>query len=325
MKTLENYVESVFIDLPSTPQLDALKEEILSNMEEKYLHIRESGVDEAEAIGIVISEFGNIDDIIDEYDIPIETKQTSSKDTLLLNAAKAEEYLVHRNQFAFGISFGVFLCILSIPLLLITGSLLSWIFPAIHEEALSLLAVSLFLLTIASGVGLFIIFGIRESHYPYANKQLKIDKQSYLSIQTEYKQFTIRFPYAIAAGVVLCISGVVALLLTSIFLAPENLIGVAFLLSFIATGVFLFVFFGIQKDTYEKLLTKGTHSPAQFHSRKVTDRVASVVFPLATFYYLFQGFVNGQWATAWIVFPLVGVGFGIFAAITEALANSKFK
>ena len=46
-----------------------LKEEILSNMEEKYRELKKQGHSENEAIGTVISEFGNIDELVRELGI----------------------------------------------------------------------------------------------------------------------------------------------------------------------------------------------------------------------------------------------------------------
>lgn len=124
-------------------------------------------------------------------------------------------------------------------------------------------------------------------------------------------------------GVVLCILGPISLLLTVTLLGDHSLLSIVFLLGFIATGVFLFVYYGVQKDTYQKMLTIGSHTRAQIKANNITDSVANIIFPIATLYYLYEGFFNYNWATAWIIYPIVGILFGVFAAITEVITNRR--
>ncbi|WP_277631301.1 permease prefix domain 1-containing protein, partial [Atopococcus tabaci] len=111
MDTIREYVESVFAQLPRTSDMERLKEEILANMEEKYTELTAQGVPENEAIGTVLTEFGNIDEIIDEYGY--EKDVVYDEDTLLLTDEEADAFLSHRPRFAAGIASGVFLCIMA--------------------------------------------------------------------------------------------------------------------------------------------------------------------------------------------------------------------
>ena len=61
METIKNYLESMFLNLPNTPEVYKAKNELLQMMEDKYTELKGSGKSENEAIGIVISEFGNLD------------------------------------------------------------------------------------------------------------------------------------------------------------------------------------------------------------------------------------------------------------------------
>lgn len=322
METIYNYVESVFVNLPRTKEMQRLKEEMLHNMEEKYLNLKASGVSENEAIGTVLSEFGNIDEIIEEYNLPLEDQVEPDPDELYLSREDVEAYLTHRSQFAFSIALGVFLCIIAVAVLFSVLSIAHFFFPA-FEEGAGIIGVIGLLLCVAAGVFLFIIYGMRESQYPFANRILKLDAPVYAWVKEESRPFKIRFPYAIATGVVLCILGPISLLLSIFLLGEDNPLSIVFLMGFVATGVFLFVYYGIQNDTFDKLLGIGSHTRAQVKVNKLTETVSSVVFPLATLFYLFMGFVHGAWETAWIVFPIVAIGFGIFAAIAEGIAKTR--
>lgn len=63
METIKNYLESMFLNLPNTPEVYRAKSELLQMMEDKYTELKEEGKSENEAIGIVISEFGNLDEL----------------------------------------------------------------------------------------------------------------------------------------------------------------------------------------------------------------------------------------------------------------------
>ncbi|HRL00269.1 MAG TPA: hypothetical protein PK486_07620, partial [Trichococcus flocculiformis] len=100
----------------------------------------------------------------------------------------------------------------------------------------------------------------------------------------------------------------VSMLLSVVFLGEENGLSLVFLLSFIAIGVFLFIFYGIQDETYEKLLSIGEFAKDKAEKNKVVGIVAGVVFPLAAAVYL-----------------IVGILFGIFATVYNGYLDLKKK
>lgn len=79
MNSIISYLDNVFANLPKTSEMEKLKLEMLSNMEDKYYELKEAGKSENEAIGIVISEFGNIDELLSELDIPLNEEKPSER------------------------------------------------------------------------------------------------------------------------------------------------------------------------------------------------------------------------------------------------------
>ena len=69
METIKNYLESMFADLPNTAAVLKAKQELYSMMEDKYTELKEEGMADNEAIGIVISEFGNLDELAETLGI----------------------------------------------------------------------------------------------------------------------------------------------------------------------------------------------------------------------------------------------------------------
>ena len=65
METIKNYLENMFSHLPNTPEVQKAKYELYQMMEDKYNELISEGKSDNEAIGIVISEFGNLDELAD--------------------------------------------------------------------------------------------------------------------------------------------------------------------------------------------------------------------------------------------------------------------
>lgn len=184
MNTIYNYVESVFINLPRTMEMERLKKDILRNMEDKYQDLKANGMNENEAVGTVLAEFGNIDEIIEEYNIsPEEDTFTENKNEIYLDDDEAEDYLEHRHKFAFSTALGVFLCIIAVALFFAVTTFFQFFFPTVSENTSGVIAIATLLFTVAIGVGLFIIFGIKESNYPFEKKILRLDLQTYSRIK----------------------------------------------------------------------------------------------------------------------------------------------
>ena len=63
MEAIRNYLESMFRNLPNTEKVLKAKNELFQMMEDKYAELRREGKSENEAVGTVISEFGNLDEV----------------------------------------------------------------------------------------------------------------------------------------------------------------------------------------------------------------------------------------------------------------------
>lgn len=63
METIRNYLNAMFAGLPDTPEVRRAYEELAAMMEDKYTELIEEGRSENEAVGTVISEFGNLEEL----------------------------------------------------------------------------------------------------------------------------------------------------------------------------------------------------------------------------------------------------------------------
>lgn len=95
MDTILGYLESMFATLPDTPELLKARRELGQMMEDKYSELIAKGASENEAIGTVISEFGNLDEVAqalgieDAINPPSPTKPTGR----VLGSDEAKTYL----------------------------------------------------------------------------------------------------------------------------------------------------------------------------------------------------------------------------------------
>ncbi|MBR5116296.1 MAG: hypothetical protein IK096_04445 [Lachnospiraceae bacterium] len=69
METLRNYLNSMFERYPETPEAERAKAELWQMMEDKYNELVADGKKENEAVGIVISEFGDLSEVADSLGI----------------------------------------------------------------------------------------------------------------------------------------------------------------------------------------------------------------------------------------------------------------
>ncbi len=69
METIRNYLNAMFAGLPDTPEVRRAYIELAAMMEDKYTELIEEGRSENEAIGTVIAEFGNLEELAQDLGI----------------------------------------------------------------------------------------------------------------------------------------------------------------------------------------------------------------------------------------------------------------
>ena len=135
MEAIREYLSNLFFNVPETPDVLRAKAELMEMMEDKYEELIKEGKSEEEAIGIVISEFGNLEELAKELGVDINAKQNnlneSKEDREADNAmgcqktGQAEQklhietwhhtdvadYINYSWQHAWYIAIGVMLCI----------------------------------------------------------------------------------------------------------------------------------------------------------------------------------------------------------------------
>ncbi|MDF2538945.1 MAG: hypothetical protein K0S76_1966 [Herbinix sp.] len=323
METIKNYLDNMFAALPKTVQLADLKSNILSNMEDKYNELKAEGKSENEAIGIVISEFGNIDELISELGI---RKEEDINTIPLVTQEETDEYLAIKRKAGFLVGIGVVLCILGAASLILVYQLgedgfIGDNLPHGAKESLGLFP--LFIL-VAMAVGLFIFSGMHLEKYAYMEKGVQLPISVKVMLQQQYNSFTPTYYLSLIIGITLCILSPTALFITSMMGNDESTYGVVILLFIVSIAVYLFIYFGTIRESYSKLLQIEEYKPKKMTKEdKVISAVASIVWPLAVAIFLFLGFVYAKWGIAWVVFPITGILFGMFASAYSIITGKN--
>ena len=121
METIKSYLETMFANMPNTPEVIRAKTELLGMMEDKYNELIQEGKSENEAVGTVISEFGNLDELADTLGINSQPHEAADN-RRILSLDEVKSYIRAYSKRSFLIAIGVMLCIFS-PVFPIIGDL----------------------------------------------------------------------------------------------------------------------------------------------------------------------------------------------------------
>ncbi|MEK3695840.1 permease prefix domain 1-containing protein [Paenibacillus sp. FSL R10-2199] len=318
MDTIVGYLNNMFASLPRTEQMYKLKQELLGNMEEKYHELKDDGKSENEAVGIVISEFGNIDELISELGIGEVRKEELVP---MLTEMETEEFIAAKRRSGLLIGLGTGLIMVGAGLLILIAGLgengfMSSVF---SEDAMSMIGVGFLLVLLVPAIAMFIYSGMRMEKYKYLESGFHLPYHLEADIQQRQSGFAATYTLSLITGVCLIVLSPIAIFVASAFGEDSASYGVVVLLAIVAVAVFLFVYYGNIRGAYQMLLKTGDFSKEKKEEDRVIGAVASIVWPLVTCVFLVSGFVYDQWHINWIVFPVTGILFGVFSSAYNIL------
>lgn len=246
MNAIRNYLDNMFRNLPNTEAVRRAKSELLQMMEDKYEELISEGKTENEAVGIVISEFGNLDELADSLGISEAVTENPVEDKPMLSMDRVKEYLSMNNTRAILTPLGIALCILSV---------VSPILAVILPDALDVIGAGGMFGIIAIAVGLFIFSGIKSKEYAEVkNKECSLSIEGAEYVRNERRGFKNSYGLMSSFGIGLCIlSFLNPILLDKIPFINSN-VGAAMMFVFVALGVFLITSANTRMNGYDRLL-----------------------------------------------------------------------
>lgn len=336
METIKQYLETMFVSLPDTPEVQRAKEELLQMMEDKYNELLAEGKSDNEAVGTVIAEFGNLDEIAEELGIRgamnggQDSGETAGDAGRHMTAGEAGQYLRDNKKHAFRIALGVLLCICSV-----IGPVMVEAVVSMQEiqgrEAFGVLTM---MGMIAVAVFLFVYSGLIMKKWLFIRKEsFYLDFSAKQRVMAGRERFRVPHAMLRTIGIVLCvISFMPAAVLDEMdygldYVLDLDEIGAVILFIFVGVGVFLIVYGNMVDHGFERLLAKtgngkksGTRKAGHTEEEKYispgAEAVMSVYWHSVTCIYLIWSSLTFHWHYTWIVWPVAGI---VYAGLSKVL------
>lgn len=317
MNTIRNYLENLFLGLPHTEDVNRAKNELSAMMEDKYNELKESGKTENEAIGIVISEFGNLDELSETLGI----KQIIENKTEILRISyeEAQDYIEDSRAIASKTAMGVFLCIMSPVILMLLLGLGELGYIIIKEDLLIAAGLVALISLVAFGVLHFIKFSSKLEKYDELKSELfEIDYKTEQMVLNVKQQDEESYKSAVSISIVCYILSALPILTIPLIFEADGLgtISVALTLTIVAFSTYNIISKSSVHESCNVLLQQEDYSVKK-KSNKTHQVVSSVYWSVIVAVYLGYSFITHNWAISWVIWPVAGVLYGGINAITN--------
>lgn len=329
MNTLKSYLESMFAKMPNTREVLRAKDELWQMMEDKYMELIAEGKNENEAVGTVISEFGNLEELSGVLGLENAfsyqpaggdtTQEAGIYDRQPLSFEEAKQYVDELVRQGFFVSIGVMLCIFSViwPIL---SETFNW------SQALGVTGMMLF---IAAAVFLFVYSGIMVGKWDYIKKgNYMIDFDTAKVMQNEQSRFRKDYAVRLTIGIILCVlCWLPSMVIEETALGRidqfENM-GAVFLFIIVGIGVMMIVYSSMTMEAYKQILkindirlVSGNYVRASGKEKYINptvETIMSLYWPTVTSVYLIWSFLTFDWHLTWVIWPVAAIISGVVKA-----------
>lgn len=324
METIKNYLESMFRGLPQTDKIMKAKSELLQMMEDKYTELIRSGKTENEAVGEVIQNFGNLEDLADDLGIDdiLHATKYSDVQRRKLSFDEVTEYISAAKKSILMHALGIMFCIISV-----TGPIMC--------DALDLndmIGVTAMFLFIGCGIVLMVMSNALMEQWSFIKSEpCSVDAVSIDYLKNKIRDFTPTYSVLSSVGVLLCVLCFIpAAVLDEFGNGVMEDLGGALLFVFVGVGVLMMVYAKQVKKSYLRLLginekvdfKEPSYSPSKIQNKTVRV-IMSVYWSVVTCLYLCVSFLTFCWHITWIIWPVAAVVFTTIKAIYSTDNENK--
>jgi len=320
MENIRYYLEAMFAHLPNTEAVRKAKDELLQMMEDKYNELIAEGHSENEAVGTVITEFGNLEELAESLGISTEVheEQTAAVNSGLRKIGYDEAKLFLRSSGSNAAlhSLGIFL-------------LISCVCGPIASSAMNFpteVGVSVMFLMAAGGIVVLSYSASRQSKWNYVRKsQCYIDlktaehvyaeKENYRSIHSLRKALGVAFiAFCWLPAAIVTSTGSVGL---------TARLGGAFLFLLLGAGICLLSLTNRIMKSYDRLLrmndqatVAGGYVPAAVQYKSpAAEFVLRVYWITVVCLYLILSFLTFRWDLTWMIWPVAAVVYTVLMSV----------
>ncbi|MDJ1370573.1 permease prefix domain 1-containing protein [Gulosibacter molinativorax] len=313
MDAINSYIDHMFRGLPKTDEVSRAQRELQQMCEDRYNELRAEGMSDNEAVGRVITQFGNLDELADDLGIRRELDGVdSSDDAIDLSREEAERFLRVRGRGARLIALGIFVILLGVTQMI-------WFNAGAESGNPNAISLVLFFIGIIIAVALFIVGGMSLNRYDRFEKHsLRLDESTLHHYREVRESEQGRYVASIVTGVTLIIIGFGVGAVTGLVFnqwgdgnAAEAWASVMPLI--ISIGVGVLVVGGMRRGSLDRLTSEGDYDPEKRKENDLIGRLAGPYWMLVLVVFLAWGFIGDAWDRSWIVWPISGVLFALIA------------
>lgn len=304
METIKSYLEAMFANMPNTPEVKKAKDELFSMMEDKYNELIADGVSENTAVGTVISEFGNLDELAESLGLEKEVEEVHEREQEIprrfVSMEEVNDFIASRKKSGLFVGLGVMLCIVSVCGPIITDE----IYFLGNADKYGVLAM---FMCIAVAVGLFVFNGLTGKDWDFLKKQpCQIDMATANMVKEKRKDFRITRAWMHTVGILLC-----AFCWLPCAMMDNEVCPVLLFFS-IGIGVLLLVYSSYVYSGYETILSLNDQNTISGRYGKeedveyVNDKakvIMEVYWSTVTCLYLIISFITFRWDNTWLIWP----------------------
>ncbi len=338
MNVIIAYLETMFSTYPQTPRLLEAKAELHGMMEDAYANLIAEGHSENEAVGQVIRDFGNLEEVAPVLGItsdisapaPASTPSAPDRSHAPVTLEEAQGYADAQQRIRFRVSTAIMLFVLS-PAVLIS-------LPVAAESGLLSIAdsagvfIGLLVLFVLVAIGVTMLVAASRETAPYkriTEKRFAADPAVTRWAEALAGAHEGRRIRALQIAIGLWILAPMPLIAFALLLegSPHGefwtVIGVVIILVIVATGLGILL-----PQTWAQTLAEelGAGTPAgagDDDEHNIVGVIAAFYWPLLTAIFLAWSFIGNNWGISWIVWPIGAVLFGAIAAGGGALESYR--
>ena len=308
----------MFSTLPNTPEVRRAKTELGQMMEDKFHELIQEGKSENEAVGTVISEFGNLDELAETLGIQSILRGQEDDNRMVLSLDEAREYLADSAAAAFMHGLVAFFAIICASGVIIGGTVADM--PGAGDGKAALLRGLIFLCgCIAAVVGFSVYSSSIMERWKGMRQTYRADYATCEYVQQLRESSRSTNALLRTIGILLCSLCFVPVLIIGYLELGDLLsaISVVLLLVMVGAGVLILVTIDGREKSFKKILklnnehsVGGSYVPSQTEFRSTNDKgksIMSVYWSTVTCIYLIYSFLTFQWWKSWIIWPIAGV------------------
>ena len=339
MNVILAYLESMFRGYPETDRLREAKAELQAMMEDAYAELIAAGRSENEAVGQVISNFGNLDEVapalgLDESALPGHAATVTSSNVGSVQEPvtmeEAQGYAAAMQRIRYRFAGGVALFLLS-PIALVT-------LPAAAREGVlpfgvdvaSFIGLALLLVLITAGV--LVVVATQRELAPYRRipegrfvPNALVSRWGEDLARRNERARTVAMQIAIGAWILapLPLLGLALLVPSGTHRQIWTPVGVGFVLLLVAVGLFVLLAQQWAHSVRDDLQRAEHASTSGEAGTSIVGVVAAFYWPALVAIYLAWSFLGDAWGTSWLLWPIGAVLFGAIASGTSAVERYR--